>query len=313
MVRILSATVTTSPEGPPFETGDQVQLTDAKGRMHTITLQEGQRFHTEKGGIEHDILIGAPEGSLVTSSKGTAYLALRPLLHDFVMSMPRGATIIYPKDAALIVAFADIGPGARVLEAGAGSGALTCWLLRSVTGTGTLTSVEKRPDFAQIAQRNVTKYFRGTPENWMLHTADLVELAPAGPFDRVILDMLNPWDMLEVVEGCLVPGGVLCVYVATTTQLSRMVETLRAAGGWTEPKSSETMQRGWHVEGLAVRPDHRMVGHTGFLMFTRRLAPGVVAPTKRRRPAKGAYGEDYDGPRVTDRRDTTTGNPVEDV
>lgn len=306
--------MTPSPQGPPFAIGDQVQLTDAKGRMHTITLQAGQRFHTEKGGIDHDELIGAGEGIVVTSSKGTQYLALRPLLHDFVMSMPRGATIIYPKDAALIVGFADVGPGARVLEAGAGSGALTCWLLRAVTTSGHVTSVEKRDDFAQIARRNVGKFFGADPENWTLHTGTLEEVAPPGPFDRVVLDMLTPWEMLDVIEASLVPGGVLCVYVATTTQLSRTVETLRASGGWTEPRASETMHRGWHVEGLAVRPDHRMVGHTGFLVFSRRLAPGVTAPTKRSRPAKGAYGTDYTGPRpATGDDDARGGNPAQDV
>lgn len=301
----------TTPQGPAFAPGDQVQLTDAKGRMHTITLMAGQRFHTEKGGIEHDALIGAGEGIVVTSSKGTQYLALRPLLHDFVMSMPRGATIIYPKDAALIVAFTDIKPGVRVLEAGAGSAALSCWLLRAVGEQGHVTSVEKRPDFAEIAARNVSKLFGGQPANWTLLTGALEEVAPPGPFDRVVLDMLNPWDMIDTVEACLVPGGVLCVYVATTTQLSRVVEGLRAAGGWTEPKASETMHRGWHVEGLAVRPDHRMVGHTGFLVYSRRLAPGVVAPTKRTRPAKGAYGPDYEGPRGAD--ETRGGNIRQDV
>lgn len=268
--------------------------------MHTITLAVGQRFHTEKGGIDHDALIGASEGIVVTSSKGTEYLALRPLLHDFVMSMPRGATIIYPKDAAAILAFADIRPGASVLEAGAGSGALSCWLLRAVTPTGHVTSVEKRPDFAEIAARNVGKYFGGVPDNWTLLTGALEEVAPEGPFDRVVLDMLTPWEMMPAVESALVPGGVLCVYVATTTQMSRVVETLRSRGGWTEPKASEEIHRGWHVEGLAVRPDHRMVGHTGFLVYSRRLAPGVSAPVKRSRPAKGAYGADYDGPRRAD-------------
>lgn len=300
--------MTDVPHGRLFAPGDQVQLTDAKGRMHTITLRPGEQFHTEKGGIAHDALLGGAEGVVVTSSKGTEYLALRPLLHDFVMSMPRGATIIYPKDAALIIGFADVGPGARVLEAGAGSGALTCWLLRAVTGAGQVTSVEKRPEFAEIARRNVGKFFGGEPPNWTLLTGALEEVAPRGPFDRVVLDMLTPWDMVETLEACLVPGGVLCVYVATTTQLSRMVETLRSRGGWTEPKSSETMQRSWHVEGLAVRPDHRMVGHTGFLIFSRRLAPGVTAPAKRSRPSKGAYGEDYTGPRAQ-ARNSRGGNP----
>lgn len=304
--------MTDVPQGPAFAAGEQVQLSDAKGRMHTITLRAGEQFHTEKGGIAHDALIGSSEGIVVASSKGTEYLALRPLLHDFVMSMPRGATIIYPKDAALIVGFTDIGPGHRVLEAGAGSGALTCWLLRAVTAAGHVTSVEKRPDFAEIAARNVGKFSGGQPANWTLLTGALEDLAPPGPFDRVVLDMLTPWDMLPVLEASLVPGGVLCVYVATTTQLSRMVESLRAAGGWTEPKASETMHRTWHVEGLAVRPDHRMVGHTGFLVYSRRLAPGVNAPAKRSRPAKGAYGADYMGPRAPG-AESRGGNPGQDV
>jgi tRNA (adenine57-N1/adenine58-N1)-methyltransferase len=307
--------VTTSPQALPFAPGEQVQLTDAKGRMHTITLQPGHRFHTDKGGIDHDALIGEGEGVVVTSSKGTAYLALRPLLHDFVMSMPRGATIIYPKDAALIVGFADIGPGARVLEAGAGSGALTCWLLRAATPGGHVTSVEKRADFADVARRNVGKFFGAPPPNWTLLVGALEELAPQGPYDRAVLDMLTPWEMVGVLNASMVPGGVLCVYVATTTQMSRMVETLRAAGGWTEPRCSETIHRGWHVEGLAVRPDHRMVGHTGFLIFSRRLAAGVDAPARRSRPAKGAYGPDYEGPRGPHQGPgrSTGGNPPQDV
>ncbi len=303
--------MTQTPEAAPFAAGEQVQLTDAKGKMHTITLQAGQRFHTAKGGIDHDDLIDQSEGIVVSSSKGTAYLALRPLLNDFVMSMPRGATIIYPKDAALIIAFTDIHPGARVLEAGAGSGALSCWLLRAIAGSGHLTSVEKREDFAEIAHRNVSKFFDGEPDNWTLLTGALEEVAPTGPFDRAVLDMLAPWEVLPTVEAALVPGGVLCVYVATTTQLSRVVEELRARGGWTEPKASETMHRSWHVEGLAVRPDHRMIGHTGFLVYSRRLAAGVQAPAKRTRPAKGAYGADYDGPRSADK--SPGGNPPQDV
>lgn len=277
--------------------GDQVQLTDPKGKMHTITLAAQAVFHTAKGGISHDDLIGQPEGSVAMSTGGTAYLALRPLLQDFVMSMPRGAAIIYPKDAALIVGMADIRPGRAVLEAGAGSGGLSTWLLRAILPDGQLTSVEQRPEFAEIAARNVGKYFGGQPDHWSLLVGDLADVRPAGPFDRVVLDMLAPWDHLAYLAEVLVPGGVLCCYVATTTQMSRTVETLRADGGWTEPACSETMLRTWHVEGLAVRPDHRMQGHTGFLIYARKLAPGVVLPTRRKRPAKGAYGEDYQGPR----------------
>jgi tRNA (adenine57-N1/adenine58-N1)-methyltransferase len=274
-----------------------VQLTDPKGRMHTVTLVPGKQFHTHKGAIEHDALIGGPEGVVVSATGGTAYLALRPLLSDFVLSMPRGATVVYPKDAAQIVGWADLYPGARVVEAGVGSGALTCSLLRAVGDEGLVSSYERRADFAEVARANVTAFFGGEHPAWRLTVGDLAATLPSVPHDaqvdRVVLDMLAPWDCVDTVADVLVPGGVLVAYVATTTQLSRLVETLRAHGGFTEPDSHETIQRGWHVEGLAVRPEHRMVGHTGFLVRSRRMAPGVPAPRRRRRPAKGAYGEDW--------------------
>ncbi|MHB1739529.1 MAG: tRNA (adenine-N1)-methyltransferase [Actinomycetes bacterium] len=270
--------------------GDRVQLTDPKGRHHTITLIPGRAFHTHSGAIAHDDLLGGPEGVVVRSTNGTEYLALRPLLADFVLSMPRGAAVVYPKDAAVIVAMADIFPGARVVEAGAGSGALTCWLLRAVGEAGSLHSFERRADFAQVAEENVTAFFGNVPRSWRLTVADLTEgLAREvreGTVDRVVLDMLAPWECLDEVSAALVPGGVLCAYVATTTQLSRLVEDVRAHQTFTEPVSSETLVRTWHVEGLAVRPDHRMIGHTGFLVTSRRLAPGVAPPQRRRRPAK---------------------------
>lgn len=276
-----------------LEVGEQVQITDPKGRKHTVVLQPGKQFHTHQGALEHDALIGSPEGVVVTSTGGTPYLAFRPLLTDFVLSMPRGATVVYPKDAAMIVGYADIFPGARVVEAGAGSGALSCSLLRAVGAEGVVHSYERREDFAAIARRNVERFFGAAPENWRLTCGDLVESLTAAPLDapadRVVLDMLAPWDCLDVVARSLAPGGVVCCYVATTTQLSRTVEALREDGRFAEPAPWETMLRTWHVEGLAVRPDHRMIGHTGFLVTARRLADGVVAPPRRRRPAPGAY------------------------
>ena len=227
---------------------------------------------------------------VVTTSGGTAYLALRPLLSDFVLSMPRGATVVYPKDAAQIVAFADIFPGAHVLEAGAGSGALTCSLLRAVGDEGLVSSYERRADFAEIAQRNVEVFFGQPHPAFRLTVGDLTS-ATETDVDRVVLDMLAPWDVVDTVAEALVPGGVVCAYVATTTQLSRTVEALRGHGAFAEPSAWESLLRPWHVEGLAVRPDHRMVGHTGFLVSARRLAPGVTPPLRRRRPAKGAYPE----------------------
>lgn len=272
----------------PFAPGDSVQLTDPKGRRHTVVLEPGRQFHTHRGALDHDALIGADEGSVVTSSGGTPYLALRPLLADFVLSMPRGAAVVYPKDAAAIVGYADVFPGAHVLEAGAGSGALTCALLRAVGPAGAVTSYERRTDFAAVARANVERFFGGPVGTWTLRTGALEQSTETG-VDRVVLDMLAPWDVLDRARDALVPGGVLCAYVATTTQLSRTVEALRDARCWTEPQSSETLVRGWHVEGLAVRPEHRMVGHTGFLVTTRRMAAGVDAPRRQRRPAKGAY------------------------
>ena len=316
--------------------------------MHQIVLSAGGTFHTHRGALSHDDLIGSQEGSVVTASSGTAYVALRPLLADYTLAMKRGATIVYPKDAAQILAYADVFPGARVLEAGAGSGALSCWLLRAIGPDGELVSFEARADFAEIARENVRKYFGEVPSWWRLETGELsaaVALDPAArtravyarlrhaagqagqaaaaeeeeepgaeagdassnddaspnddassnddaSFDRVVLDMLAPWENVAAAARVLIAGGLICCYVATTTQLSRVVEELRAHGGFFEPAAWETLYRGWHVDGLAVRPDHRMIAHTGFLVTARRLAGGVTAPARRRRPAKGAHPEE---------------------
>ena len=273
--------------------GDLVQLTDPKGRKHLVTLADGGSFHSHRGSLAHDELIGQPDGSVVLSSGGTPYVALRPLLADFTLGMGRGAAVIYPKDAAHIVAFGDIFPGARVIEAGAGSGALSCWLLRAVGDDGLVVSYERRPDFAEVARRNVEKFFGGPHPAWRLTVGDLADAEP-GPdrFDRVVLDMLAPWEFAAAAGRLLIPGGLVCCYVATTTQLSRTAEALRGQGCFDEPAAWESLLRGWHVDGLAVRPEHRMVGHTGFLVTARRLADGVTPPPRRRRPAKGAHGAD---------------------
>ena len=273
----------------PFTVGDRVQLTDAKGRHYTMVLAPGAEFHTHRGAIAHDTVIGSPEGSVVKSTNGDQFLVLRPLLIDYVLSMPRGAQVIYPKDAAQIVHEGDVFPGARVLEAGAGSGALTCSLLRAVGPEGTVTSYEVRDDHAPHAERNVTTFFGEHPANWNLRIANVADYD--GPqVDRAVLDMLAPWEVLETVGAALVPGGVLIIYVATVTQLSRTVEALREQQCWTEPRSWESLQRGWDVVGLAVRPQHSMRGHTAFLISVRKLAPGAVTPTplRRKRQIPGA-------------------------
>lgn len=283
------------PSGP-FRVGDRVQLTGPKGRLHTITLRPDGELHTHHGVLKHSDLVGLPDGSVVANSGGHEYLALRPLLRDFVMSMPRGAAIVYPKDAAQIVAAADVFPGALVVEAGVGSGALSLWLLRATGLQGRLVSFERRPEFAEVAEANVETFLGERPVNWDVVVGDLTEELPravaAASVDRVVLDMLAPWECVDVVADALTPGGVVLCYVATATQLSRVAEYLRNTGLFTDPEASETMVRGWHVEGLAVRPDHRMVAHTGFLVWARRLAPGAVLPGRTRRASKSSYGDD---------------------
>ena len=235
-----------------------------------MVLATGGEFHTHRGAIAHDGVIGLPEGSVVKSNNGDPFLVLRPLLIDYVLSMPRGAQVIYPKDAA------------QILMWGAGSGALTCSLLRAVGPGGCVLSYEVRDDHADHAARNVATFFGERPANWELVIADVADYA--GPeVDRVVLDMLAPWEVLDTIARALVAGGVLIAYVATVTQLSRTVEALREQQCWTEPRAWETIQRGWNVVGLAVRPQHSMRGHTAFLISARKLAPGAVTPTPLRR------------------------------
>lgn len=300
----------------PLRVGEWVRLVDAKGRKHNICLEAGKSFHTNRGGIEHDALIGREEGFTTTSSSGGDYLVFRPLLNEFVVSMPRGAAVVYPKDAAQIVAMADIFPGARVVEAGVGSGALTCSLLRAVGPDGLVSSFERRPEFAEIAERNVTQFFSGRHPAWSLTVGDLAEALTTvherGTIDRVVLDMLAPWECVDAVAECLAPGGIVVAYVATTTQLGRVTETLRSHGEFTEPTPWETLVREWHVEGLAIRPGHKMNGHTGFLVTARRMAPGNQAPIKKRRPAPGAYGSDYSGPRPVGLPPGSVEEPISD-
>ncbi len=270
----------------PFQWGDRVQLTDNKGRHVTVSLVPGGECHSHKGVLKHEQLIDVPEGSVVANSHGVEYLAFRPLLDDFAMSMPRGAAIVYPKDAAQIVTFGDIFPGAIVVEAGIGSGALTLSLLRAVGESGSVTSFERRAEFAEIAQANIASFFGETPSTHSVRIGDLVDELPKafspGEVDRVVLDMLAPWECVDVVGDALVAGGVVVCYVATVTQMSRTVEALRQHTGFTNIEQFETLVRSWHVEGLAVRPDHRMVAHTGFLITARRLTDGTVPPRTRR-------------------------------
>jgi tRNA (adenine57-N1/adenine58-N1)-methyltransferase catalytic subunit len=265
-----------------FKPGDKVQLTGPKGRLNTITLVKGAAFGTHRGDLKHDDIIGKADGSVVVNQNGVEYLALKPLLNDFVLSMPRGAAIIYPKDAAQILVEGDIFPGAVVVEAGVGSGALSMYLLRAIGDSGELHSFERRSEFAEIAAGNVKSQTGSNPKNWKIHLGDLQEQLPKKlkpqSVDRVVLDMLAPWECIDECANALAPGGLIIIYVATVTQLSRVAEDLRSSRLFTEPNAFESIVRPWHLQGLAVRPEHRMIGHTGFLLTARRLAPGAVLP-----------------------------------
>jgi len=273
----------------PFAYGDRVQLTDAKRRHYTVILEEGGQFHSHKGIINHDDIEGMDEGSVIESTLGSSFLLFRHLMVDHVLSMPRGAAVIYPKDAAQILVEGDIFMGARVLEAGAGSGALSMSLLRAVGPEGHVYSYEVRDDHLEYAVDNVKEYFGEQPEWWSPRLGDLGDVTAedvGGPVDRVILDMLEPWEHLETVRDLLIPGGVFMTYVATVPQLMKVMEGIRELKCFTEPKAWESLVREWKVEGLATRPEHRMNAHTAFLIWTRRLADGVTPPRPQRRARK---------------------------
>lgn len=301
--------------------GEKIQFTDRKGKRITAQLVSGGVTQTEHGLICHDDVIGQSEGVVITtvsakresqqtivdpsksSNKpwkaaraigGWDYVAMRPRMVDYVLSMPRGAQIMYPKDIAQVIALGDIRSGMRVLESGAGSGAMSLSLLDAVGECGKLTTIELRPDFARIAESNATLYYGKRPEWWNLLTGDFDSVAKtldAHSVDRIMLDMLDPWNRLEQAHRVIVPGGVLVAYVTTTTQMSRMAEALRESGVWTEPEIQETLERTWKAQGLAVRPDHAMIGHTGFLIVSRAMAEGFSALKKREHGTKDTVSD----------------------
>ena len=275
----------------PLQSGDRVQLTDEKGKMYSFYLSAGGQWHSHKGWINHNDIIGLDEGSTVQSNSGTKYQVLRPLYNDYVLSMPRGATIVYPKDSAIIVGFADVFPGARVLEAGAGSGSLSIALLRAIGKSGVVVSYEERAEFFENARENVRNYFGEHQSTWQLINSRIQDGEFKNDFDRLILDMLAPWECVELADKALRPGGVICCYVATTTQLSKIAEALKDSKRFSEPESFETLLRPWHHEGLAVRPMHSMNAHTGFILISRRLAPNTEPIRRKRRPSKGVIDD----------------------
>lgn len=279
-----------------FAYGERVQLTDTKGRMYTITLTKGAQWHMHKGWINHDEIVGNSEGSILETNSGLKFQAFKPLLMDYTLSMPRGATIIYPKDAMAIIGLADIQPGHKVLEAGAGSGAMSLWILRAISESGQLDSFEIRAEFAQIASDTVKNFdlsqgLNSKRTNWNLQVGDIKEMNFANDYDRAILDMLDPWDAIDAVASALRPGGVLAIYVATATQIQKTISSIKKSNKFAEPETIELIVRNWHHEGLAVRPVHRMIGHTGFITVVRRLALDAKPLPRRRRPGKGEDSE----------------------
>jgi tRNA (adenine57-N1/adenine58-N1)-methyltransferase len=257
--------------GGPFAAGDQVLLVDNKKRRHLVTLVEGGEFHTHAGMLRHDDIIGRPEGSTVRTTRNARLTAARPTLSEYILEMPRGAQVIYPKDIGPILMLADIAPGARVLESGVGSGALTTALLRAVGPTGHVTGYELRHDFAERAVRNVHR-FLGTDVPLDVEVRDAYSGIDQRDLDRVVLDLPEPWRVVKHAIEAMRPGGILCAYLPTILQVGRLREEL-ANGPFGMVESLEVLQRGWHVEGQSIRPDHRMVAHTGFLTVARLLVP----------------------------------------
>jgi tRNA (adenine57-N1/adenine58-N1)-methyltransferase catalytic subunit len=253
-----------------FEAGDQVLLVDNKKRRHLVTLEPGGEFHTHAGIVAHDDLIGGPDGTTVHTSRGARLVAVRPTLAEYVLEMPRGAQVIYPKDLGPILVLADVFPGARILESGVGSGALTTALLRAIGPTGHVTGYEIRDDFAQRAAQNVHG-FLGPDVPLKVEVRDVYEGIEERDLDRIVLDLPEPWRVVKHALDVLRPGGILLAYLPTILQVGRLREELaNAPFGMVE--TLEVLQRTWHVEGQSIRPDHRMVAHTGFLTHGRLLA-----------------------------------------
>jgi tRNA (adenine57-N1/adenine58-N1)-methyltransferase catalytic subunit len=255
--------------GRPLLAGEQILLIDGKDRRYLVRLDAGGEFHTHAGILPHDDIIGGPEGRLLRANSGVTYRVLRPTLTDFVLKMKRGAQVIYPKDLGPLLLLADVFPGARVLESGIGSGALSMTLLRA---GAEVVGYELREDFAARAQANV-KDFLGDDASlrYRVEIRDCYDGIDETDMDRVVLDLPEPWQVVPHAVKALVPGGIFVAYCPSITQVSQLRQDLDHAGFFSA-ETVEILQRTWHVEGVAVRPDHRMVAHTGFLTHAR--APG---------------------------------------
>jgi len=271
----------------PFEAGERALLLDQKSRRYLVRLQPDREFHFHSGMVPFADIIGKPEGVVLTSTKGAVLQAFRPRLTDFVLKMPRGAQVVYPKDLAAIVMHADVAPGSQVLEAGTGSGALTLALCRAIGDLGRVVTYELREEFQKTAQANVETFFGKQPANLEMRSGDLRDVVQTGErFDRVILDMPEPWGVMEAVTQVLDPGGIVCGFVPTALQVQSFVLDLRARG-FQQVETFELLLRSWYVTERSVRPDHRMVGHTGFVTVGRYGPGGVEAPQAPDDPAEG--------------------------
>ncbi|MBW3657770.1 MAG: tRNA (adenine-N1)-methyltransferase [Actinobacteria bacterium] len=255
----------------PLAEGELVVLSDRKGRRYLVTLAAGEEWHSHAGVVPHDDFIGRTEGMAVRTNRNMEVTVFRPTREEFVLKMKRGAQVVYTKDQAMIVAAADIQPGCTVVEAGAGSGALTMALLAAVGPRGRVISYERRDDHLAHARRNVARWLGGEPDNWECRAGDLADALPGLSAHRIVLDMLEPWRMVAGAAEALAPGGIVLAYMPTVPQVMRFSETLWADGRFALVKTSETLVRNWDVDGLAVRPAHRMVAHTAFLTTARRV------------------------------------------
>jgi tRNA (adenine57-N1/adenine58-N1)-methyltransferase catalytic subunit len=256
----------------PLEPGERVLLLDQRGRRYLVRLRAGEVWHSHGGGLPHDLLIGSDEGLVVRSATGMEFRVFRPRMTDFVLKMPRGAQVVYPKDVGAILVEADVFPGARVLEAGTGSGALTMALCRATGPEGRVVSYELRSEFQAKAAQNIETYLGKLPPWLDLRDGDVREVASTGEtFDRVVLDLPQPWEILEALSSVLPPGGIVCGYLPTTIQIQQLVLAFEQQG-YEHLETFEILHRSWHVTARSVRPDHRMVGHTGFITIGRRVS-----------------------------------------
>lgn len=262
----------------PFTPGDLCLLVDARGRHYLVNLAEGSRFQYHAGALAHDEIIGREPGTMLRSTTDSRLLALRPRLADYVLRMPRGAQLIYPKDLGPIIHWSDVAPGQTVIEAGTGSGALTLALLRAVGESGRVITVERRNDHRDHARKIITRFHGGLPENLEMIAGDVEDVVVDRPgADRLMLDLPEPWSVVEAAAGNLAPGAIVCSYLPTVPQIQRLVDVMRHTGRFVSPEIFETLHRDWKVEGRSVRPETQMIGHTGFITIARHTSEPITS------------------------------------